>query len=330
MLLPESFSRYVLKKYSRVVIALDEMMKQRPKIQAQGTGWAEWCALPSFVVQMALSTTKESVKDTPLLKSAYVWQMTKQVFRFDSTLRRELEDQPFDGTIPAEVLTRLPVPCVYIEGKTKCLDAEMDGFFAMLDSSYTEEKILSLLYIGENGRCQDVDILLMDTLEESVKRSAEIIAKAQGWEIRWDDPKAQEGYQEVFEMLSKALNLLLYICADEPDYDKPPRRAKAKRESATFTDERPPRAAAVSVAGERIGAAIRKAQGKDAGEKSKMTRGAGSHTPKAPHIRRAHWHHYWAGARSAEERRLVLKWMPPIFVGKDADDLVTIRPVKKG
>lgn len=33
-----------------------------------------------------------------------------------------------------------------------------------------------------------------------------------------------------------------------------------------------------------------------------------------PHMRRAHWHHYWIGPRDGD-RKLVLKWIPPTMVG---------------
>lgn len=57
----------------------------------------------------------------------------------------------------------------------------------------------------------------------------------------------------------------------------------------------------------------------------------GSHAPKRPHVRCGHWHHFWTGAKSdAENRRLVLKWLPPIFVGSVDDDLpVVVHPVKE-
>ncbi|EMO24671.1 hypothetical protein LEP1GSC170_1243 [Leptospira interrogans serovar Bataviae str. HAI135] len=38
---------------------------------------------------------------------------------------------------------------------------------------------------------------------------------------------------------------------------------------------------------------------------------------KSPHIRRAHWHHFWAG--SNEERKLILRWLPPIPVNFESD-----------
>ena len=41
-----------------------------------------------------------------------------------------------------------------------------------------------------------------------------------------------------------------------------------------------------------------------------VTTGTGS--PKRPHMRRAHWHHYWVG--TGESRRLIRKWLPSINV----------------
>lgn len=75
-----------------------------------------------------------------------------------------------------------------------------------------------------------------------------------------------------------------------------------------------------------VDAVIRKGY---AAEKNR-TEKTGSHAPKAPHVRRAHWHHYWTGARESAERCLVLKWIPPVFVGGASADIVTIHPVKGG
>ena len=40
--------------------------------------------------------------------------------------------------------------------------------------------------------------------------------------------------------------------------------------------------------------------------------------------------HCWTGARESAERCLVLKWIPPVFVGGASADIVTIHPVKGG
>lgn len=36
-----------------------------------------------------------------------------------------------------------------------------------------------------------------------------------------------------------------------------------------------------------------------------------------PHLRRAHWHHYWVGAKNDPNRHMILKWLDPIFVNQD-------------
>ena len=96
--------------------------------------------------------------------------------------------------------------------------------------------------------------------------------------------------------------------------------------AATLSAERPPRVMTVTMAGMRVGAAIRKGYAAEKKERETL----GSHASKAPHVRRAHWHHYWTGARDSAERALVLKWIPPVFVGGSVSDIVTVHPVKNG
>lgn len=71
--------------------------------------------------------------------------------------------------------------------------------------------------------------------------------------------------------------------------------------------------------GFRIGAQIRAAQAQR-GESHAI----GSGESPCPHIRRAHWHTFWAGPRSDPETRVKkLHWLPPILVNVgDVDDLV--------
>lgn len=40
-----------------------------------------------------------------------------------------------------------------------------------------------------------------------------------------------------------------------------------------------------------------------------------THQRKVPHVRRAHWHTYWAG--TGIERKRILKWVPPIYVNSN-------------
>ena len=40
-------------------------------------------------------------------------------------------------------------------------------------------------------------------------------------------------------------------------------------------------------------------------------------TPKSPHSRRGHWHHFWTGAKNSDDRKLILKWIAPTFINKN-------------
>nr|DAR40120.1 MAG TPA: hypothetical protein [Caudoviricetes sp.] len=53
------------------------------------------------------------------------------------------------------------------------------------------------------------------------------------------------------------------------------------------------------------------------------------HASPVPHVRRAHWHHFWTGARGSDARELILRWIPPVFVRGEESTLTTIRQVKE-
>jgi hypothetical protein len=52
------------------------------------------------------------------------------------------------------------------------------------------------------------------------------------------------------------------------------------------------------------------------------SRGFGAtHASPRPHIRRAHWHHYWTGpTKEPRKGKSILKWLHPILIGLAEDD----------
>jgi len=52
----------------------------------------------------------------------------------------------------------------------------------------------------------------------------------------------------------------------------------------------------------------------------------GKGSPKSPHYRSAHWHHYWTGSK--EDRELIIKWVEGVFVnGKAEPKVATVHTV---
>lgn len=333
MLLPEIFTGHFLREYPQMDEAIAMILAQRDELKKH-TPWLDTCALPTPLVRTLLQlsgrTDAQALESAAILTVSYIWQQTKQVFRFDPALMKELENQPFTGDIPTEILHRLPVPCVYVEGKTDFLGHPMSGFFAYLDCYAEDDERLVLLYISDRNEYEITSIPLCGTIDDSLEKLLSTAQKAKGIDRTplTEAIKSQKGdYEQIKRFIGRVLNTLLYLCSDQPDYDKPPRKRSANPKKTTISEERAPRVPSVTVAGSRIGAVIRKGREAEEREQRRLSH-AGKSTPKTPHIRRAHWHHYWMGAVGSDERRLILKWIPPVFVGAESADVVTIHPVK--
>ena len=99
--------------------------------------------------------------------------------------------------------------------------------------------------------------------------------------------------------------------ADEPDWSgrEPPKHPSSIARSTGAQGE------TIWLVGERVGAALREANGASSDDIG------GSHASLRAHVRRAHWHTYWTGARGAQTARV--RWLSPILVG--AGDTVVTR-----
>jgi hypothetical protein len=118
-----------------------------------------------------------------------------------------------------------------------------------------------------------------------------------------------------WQVIERAVLLVLYLCTDDVDVSDPdrpgaqPRQAMEPRASETVWE-----------VGYRIGTALRAARAGAA------ERHGGSHAGPAPHLRRAHYHSYWTGPLDGP-RELILKWLAPIPVGV-GDVLATFHDVR--
>lgn len=115
-----------------------------------------------------------------------------------------------------------------------------------------------------------------------------------------------------------AVALTLYVCSDEPDMAdiEPP-------QELVRTKTLPPGLPSVKTLGIRIGSALRSHR-----QASSSTSGDGITRGGMPHVRKAHWHRFWTGPRNGD-RKLIIKWLPPIPVNIDKGEIITtIRPVK--
>lgn len=45
----------------------------------------------------------------------------------------------------------------------------------------------------------------------------------------------------------------------------------------------------------------------------------GTGRKRAPHVRRGHWHRYWVGKHGTEDRKCIVKFLPPMWIGNSKD-----------
>lgn len=254
------------------------------------------------------------------------WRTTQGVYRIDPALEQHLCATPVAGSFPAAVLQRLPEWAVYVPFS---LFPGARGFLAMLDCRETrlpEPDGLMLWFIEEDGVIAQTWVPLAGTAENFVQ-------KLMGWMGDWHRDGMRPPPPDMERKLHSALNLLFYLCSEGCELRERTtgaERAERPAPKTTKGKERffPPKQIREWDVGWRIGPALRTADE----DLERQEAAAGDQQRPRPHVRRAHWHHYWTGRRTADQpgERLVLKWVPPALVNVAApEDLVpTVRPVR--
>ncbi len=299
--------------------------------------WPDWCFVPiagaiAIVTEgasMPLSSEAQMrlVEYPPAIMAALAgWRMTKGIYRFEPTLLEELAAMPLEGKLPTEIFYSLPEWAIYIETPGMTFppfgEGELQGFFIHLE------------YDVNDGRSELRFALCMDN--DGVKKQYYIPLHLGKWDMTeainrvYEVPNLTELTEGIAESLTPLVNLVLYICSANADYEKPvhPSRLMSGKKKKKY-------AAAIQHKtwdiGVRLGPALRKARTVIDVEETEEGEESEIRTSPRPHWRRGHWHHFWTGPRSEpEKRKLVLRWLPPIPVGiPGVDTPAVVRKVKK-
>lgn len=281
--------------------------------------WPAWCFLPMSAWYAIVSEDSggiavplNQVQDIGRLGALGTWRYSQGIYRFDQTIFDQLWNTGISGDLPGDVLLRLPEWCIYIEtpGK-KYLDDVLYGFFVHLEWDATDHRHeLRLLLDMENYLLPQPihigDWPLSKAIERMINESTRHIPT--GTMIPLPN---QDQYQAWQNILAPIMNLILYLCSDEPDFgpSKRPERAKTKRTKKgwkLFPAQKP----IVWNIGERIGKQIREYDATQNPESTVRT--------VRPHLRRAHWHGYWTGPKDGPQR-FKYHWIPPLLVGENND-----------
>lgn len=260
------------------------------------------------------------------------WRVTQGIYRIDPDVAEAVWNTPIEGQLPVELLFHLPEWCVYIEtpGRSLSTGKRLEGFFAHLNTgSGDADSELHLLLDDPAGVLHSIAVpLSVSTLEEAC-RIASIDRANYEQKICWSSGIATKLADEQLvaadppaaaASLSPLISMLLYLCSQSADYrDSAAIRNAPGRPIPVQTRKGPrlfpPDGPTIWETGYRMGAPLRCAMRQALGQT-----GANRSSP-VPHIRRAHWHSFWLGPRAnVRERRLALRWLPPIPVALSAPE----------
>ena len=335
----EFFCRRMLAEYPKAPEQERVFLRAREKF---GDAWPDWCGLPMSAVyammtegvgvSVAASVMGSRVAQLPDLTAALLWTRAKVVYRFDPDLALALMSQTIDADdpVPMEIFYQLPHFCVYVEQPLLIAERPHVGFFAWMEfdvNSRTPE--LRLLFLDERHRTFSVPVIFskdktldgsLCALQESAQLRSALIEPANL------ETLAQTSENASMLEVASALQLVLYLCSDQADV--PELEASRRTAHAAARQPRSARPTQTVDVGFRVGAALRAARAAHPMEASESHIPTGAHP--APHVRRAHWHSFWMGAKGSDARRLTVRWLHPILVGAtDREGLQTVvHPVK--
>ena len=302
-----------------------------------GYSWdSSTCPCPIAVaiaglMSMGMTQTEASAR-AGIVAAAYAWRKTKRIYSFDSDLAAEVVSTDGDLVIPVEILHTMPAPCIYIQ--TDVIPGA-DGFFATVEYDVeTRGEELRLYMLDNDGDLENACIIHLEqgkTLQQGIDQAVKTMRKnisnheilrVFGGQL---PPTVVSKIENTRWLSVKAVQLLLYVCAENADIAENPEQARVYQKRQSIGDF--PREIRKWDVGERIGeqirvirqqkrdiakddAAIAKDDTVDVADNTSSPR----RYKNRPHVRRAHWHHYWTGEGRT---KLVLKWVSTIFVNPE-------------
>ncbi len=247
------------------------------------------------------------------------WRKNKIVYVFDRTMETELTETK-DVEISRDMMLRLPYRCFFIKTTTlKVRESTLDGFIVNFSwDTRRQQEVVGLTpcfgdvaleteyLLAENGIIKMTGIEDIDPIPEKENLKDQFLPSI---------------YQHAVNR-RKVLQLILYIISENsdviPENEKTRSYIYQKKETAFAVKDRHREIKRWDV-GTRKGPALKKAIEAYKYKSDKST--AGSHSGKRPHMRRAHWHRYWTGSASSGDRKVIIKWLHPMMIGKlNADE----------
>lgn len=284
----QKLAERLLLENTQIIKVWDEYIEENKKSWDNRVFLPAAAVIKSFQEIINVESNVEFAENICTLITMHAWSKTKFVYVFNAELLEELNKTKL-GTLPSQALIDLPAWCIFMQlpkdtvfineipcvGAWVHLDRDDEGYSFML-SIYCLDTPIKHIPIS----------LAHQTLEEGIAKYNAVFTQAK-------DKKEYLKFIEIF------IKMAAYICSAESDIVKVESKKKLK-----FIRNTPTETTFWGV-GERIGAAISRYKKVYESEIRNLP-----YAPRRPHVRKAHWHHYWTG--TTDKKKLICKWLPPI------------------
>lgn len=282
------------------------------------------CYIPSYFIIELLKTyggDRATQNDVATVFQLASWRRYKQIYSFDADFVDVLIDSATDELIPCEALKAVPYPAFYIEiNGTSNIGNGITGFFVAFDI-IGQDVILNMMATYSDGAITSVPVILKDGM--SIQDSFKEIRR---WVVSVDpDRVSSRNIKIMSDFATKAIQLVLYICAVNADINENAAQKSYKRKPNNYKLEKDiARECEKWDVGYRVGNVIRMQNHSESERTDREYTPNHKHTPKRPHMRRGHFHHFWKGSKLFGTREIVLKWIPPTFINANLDELPAV------
>jgi len=288
--------------------------------------WPGWCYVPLAGAYAIVSgggdnrvIPGQQTADVGRVAALGAWRLSRGIYRFHPEMFRAVWETEMGDRLPVEHLYALPEFCVYLlfPELMPLFGFSTHGVFVHLehDVNSGEPELRLLLDTDVAGITPIALHLASASIQENIRETEEYTmrqAKRAGdLPTGFVHPPVLDAMRESWE---RVISLVLYLCSvnleirDAAGKKSAPRRpgpVKTKKGWRIF----PADATTFWEVGYETGENL--ARECEVSERGPM----GERWSPRPHIRRAHWHSFWTGPRTGA-RKLVVKWLHPILVGK--------------
>lgn len=283
-----------------------------------------YLALTRFYTDDTLNNRLGAVADADNLAAVAPWRIHKQVYQFSQELSELLAEQAdSDLTIPVDVLNALPFPCVYIHFPN---DPLYDGFFAHFEDDINtndfELRFLVLPHSLDMTYPLTLHLIPGGTIKQGV--DAAISTARNNAPLEISSLLSGEEAKAALNNITLMLQYVLYLCSDNKDVKENiiQKNITRKPKGREYIKDKY-REIQIWDCGNEVAEMVRTIRQTSLNpDTNPRTVKKGKGSPKSPHSRRAHWHHYWKGKKGSPDRKPVLRWIAPVFVNCTATEIV--------